>query len=240
MAKPLFSYTANFFLTLDVSRPNSKAQALFAADAVAADSALPAPIQAKATAVRTAATSFNEKVVSSLEANTVESFGDVRPAADKVLRAVMKLVGLRYAPKSSAYDAFLPGGLTELNEAGESEYQALFERFAKAVLAEAKPFVNPEAEPGDPTTAAQVSEALARLQAAVKSDTEYESRQAALSTDITADWRAVAIAEWRLWLDLSDHFAADPDYRTRVYDYFDFSQVHLGSKADDPAPDPVG
>ena len=53
MSKPLFSYTANFFLTLNLSRPNFKAQALFAADAVAADPALPAPIQAKAAAVRT-------------------------------------------------------------------------------------------------------------------------------------------------------------------------------------------
>ena len=239
MSKPLFSYTANFFLTLNLSRPNFKAQALFSADAVAADSALPAPIQAKAAAVRTTANSFNDKVVSSLQANTIENFGDVRPAADRVLRAVMKLVGLRYAPKSSAYDAFLPGGLTELNEAGESEYQTLYERFAKAVNAEAKPFINPEADPGDPTPVAQVSQLLARLQAATKSDAEYESRQDKLATDISADWRAVAIAEWRLWLDLCDHFAADPDYRTRVYDYFDFSQAHVGSKADDSTPPPV-
>ena len=227
----MFSYTTNFLLTLDVSRPNFKAQAVFAADAVAADAALPAAIQAQAMVVRTAAAAFNEKVVTSLEANTVENFGDVRVAADKTLRAVLKLVGLRYDPKSAKYDAFLPGGLTELNKAEESDYEILFERFVKAVNAEAKPFVNPDADPGAPTPAAAIGQMLARLKAATKTDTAYESQREKLSTDISADWRTVALAEWGLWLDLCRHFLADPDYRERVYGYFDFSQVHIGTAA---------
>jgi hypothetical protein len=231
MAAPLVSFTANFFLTLDVSRPNFKAQALFAADAVATDTTLPAPIQAQATLVRTAAMTFNDKVVASLQPNTAEDFGEVRVAADKVLRAVLKLVGLRYERGSTAYDAFLPQGLTQLNEAQESEYEAYFERFDKAIRAETKPFVNPEAEPGDPTPAQQVATMLARLKAAAKTDAAFETQREKLSTDISADWRTVALAEWGLWLDLCRHFLADPDYRARVYGYFDFSQVGSSSPA---------
>ena len=240
MAKPMFSYTSNFLLTLDVSRPAFKAQALFAADAVAADTALPANVQAQAGVVRAAALAFNDKLVSSLEANAVENFGDVRAEADKVLRTTLKLVGLRYDPKSDAYDAFLPRGLKESNKADESTYEALFDRFNKAIKAEARPFVNPEAAPGDLPIADQVKNMFERLQAATKSDTQYESKQEKLRTDITADWRAVAIAEWCLWLDLSRHFAADPNYRDRVYGYFDFSQVHVGTQAaaTDPTPAP--
>ncbi len=212
---------------------------MFAADAVAADAGLPAAIQAQATVVRTAAAAFNDKVVSSLEANTAENFGDVRAAADKTLRAVLKLVGLRYDPKSTKYDAFLPGGLTELNRAEESAYETLFERFAKAVNAETKPFVNPDAAPGDPAPATAITAMLARLKAATKSDTAYETKQEKLSTDISADWRTVAVEEWGLWLDLCKHFRADPDYRERVYGYFDFSTVNGGgSPPADPTPTP--
>ena len=59
MAAPLFSYTNNFFLKLDVNRPAFKAQALYAADAVDHDAALPADVRARTAPLRAAALACN-------------------------------------------------------------------------------------------------------------------------------------------------------------------------------------
>lgn len=239
MAKrPQFSQTNNFFLTLDVSRSAFKAQALHAANAVENDAALPADVRARAVPLRAGALAFNEKLVESDQAPTVEVFGTVRVAADALLRTLLRrVVGVRYDPKSTAYERFLPQGLQEFNSADEADYELHFERFVKALEAETKPFQYPP-DDNAPTTPAQDARAMfTRLQNAVKEGDEQESADEQLRLAISADWRTVAIAEWRLWLALGIHFADQPDYRERVYSYFDFSEVHVEGRKDAPAED---
>lgn len=247
MAKrPQFSQTNNFFLSLDVSRSAFKAQALHAANAVENDAALPADVRARAVPLRASSLAFNEKLVESEQAPTVEVFGTVRVAADALLRTLLRrVIGVRYDPKSKDYDRFLPQGLEEFNNAEEADYELHFERFVKEMEAETKPFQYPP-DDNAPNTPAQDARAMfTRLQNAVKEGDKQTSADERLRLAISADWRTVAIAEWRLWLALGIHFAEQPDYRARVYSYFDFSALwsqgaEEATDDDDPATPPAG
>ena len=232
--QPLFSYTANFFLTLNMSRPNFKAQALYAATAVQADTGLPAEVLARATALQKAVGPFNVKLVASTQAADGEDFGDARAAAKLLQNAqVRKLIGARYEPKSDGYKRFLPEGKEEYNDADEDEYFVLFERYTLAMNAEEPPFEYPKTDNSASTPSEDATAMLARLNATRKAVDTFESNQQITTTNLTADWRTVAVAEWRLWNLLQDHFAEDPDYRERVYNYFDFSQVQSQGAADE-------
>ncbi len=224
--QPLFSYTANFFLTLDVSRPNFKAQAQYTATAVGRDAALPAALQTRAAALTAAIGPFNEKLVSSTQAAAAETFGTARAAARELLNTqVRRLIAVRYEPRSPGYDRFLPQGKEEYNDADEDTYFTLFERYARAVNAETPAFAYPPTDNSATTPAQDATAMLNRLRATRTAVDTFEAKQQQTATDITADWRAVAVAQWRLWLGLADHFATDPDYRERIYNYFDFSQL---------------
>ena len=240
--QPLFSYTANFLLTLNVSRPNFKAQAQYTATAVGADAALPAALQARAVALTAAIGPFNEKLVSSTQAAAAETFGTARAAARELLNTQLRrLIAVRYGPRSPGYDRFLPQGKEEYNAADEGTYFTLFERYAQAMNAETPAFAYPPTDNSATTPAQDATALLNRLRATRAAVDTYEAKQQQTTTDITADWRAVAVAQWRLWLGLADHFAADPDYRERIYNYFDFSQMRSQGNtpaAEAPAPQP--
>lgn len=257
MYRPQFSYTRNFLLKLDMSRPAFKAQALYAAAAVEADSALPATVHQWVSPLRSAANAFNEKLVESLQpaaaapaadGNTPEVFAAVRTDADKLLRALLRrVIGVRYEPESDDYRRFLPQGLTQFNKAEENEYEVYFERLIKAMEGEKNAFQYPAEDKAVTTPAQDARTMLTRLEKATKTDAVDTSGDERRRLDLQSDWARVAIAEWQLWLALQSHFAPTPDYRERVYSYFDFSALQSQGRtkddeaaADDaPAPSPT-